>query len=40
MAIGAQPTATGLHLPVDNTSIKMMGEGEWNTKKHGADYYR
>ncbi|MTD33617.1 hypothetical protein GKE73_12900 [Paludibacterium sp. dN 18-1] len=27
-----------LHLPVDSTSIKMMGEGEWRVKKHGADY--
>ncbi|MCL6263081.1 transposase [Craterilacuibacter sp. RT1T] len=23
---------------VDSTGIKMMGEGEWRVKKHGADY--
>lgn len=31
---------TGLHLLVDSTGIKMLGEGEWRTKKHGADYRR
>lgn len=30
----------GLHLLVDSTGIKMLGEGEWNTKKLGADYRR
>lgn len=40
VAIGARPTATGLHLLVDSTGIKMLGEGEWKTKKHGADYRR
>jgi hypothetical protein len=35
-----QPTMTGLHLLVDSTGIKMLGEGEWRTKKHGADYRR
>jgi hypothetical protein len=39
VTIGAQPT-TGLYLLVDSTSIKMLGEGEWKTKKHGADYRR
>jgi len=24
----------------DSTGIKMLGEGEWKTKKHGADYGR
>ncbi|MBB6132652.1 hypothetical protein HD842_000763 [Massilia aurea] len=38
--IGVQPTTTGLHLLVDSTGIKMLGEGEWKTKKHGADYRR
>ena len=28
------------HLLVDSTGIKMLGEGEWKTKKHGADYRR
>lgn len=40
VAIGAVPTTTGLHLLVDSTGIKMLGEGEWKTKKHGADYRR
>ena len=40
VTIGAQPTTTGLHLLVDSTGIKMLGEGEWKTKKHGADYHR
>ncbi|QJE03650.1 IS5 family transposase (plasmid) [Massilia forsythiae] len=38
--IEAQPTTTRLHLLVDSTGIKMLGEGEWKTKKHGADYRR
>jgi hypothetical protein len=29
-----------VHLLVDSTGIKMMGEGEWKVKKHGADYRR
>src|SRR3972149_548182 len=29
-----------LHLLVDSTGIKMMGEGEWKTRKHGASYRR
>jgi len=40
VAIGAAPTTTGLHLLVDSTGIKMLGEGEWKRKKHGADYRR
>jgi hypothetical protein len=40
VTIGAQATTTGLHLLVDSTGIKMLGEGEWKTKKHGADYRR
>lgn len=40
VTIGMQPTTTGLHLLVDSTGIKMLGEGEWKTKKHGADYSR
>ena len=40
VTIAAQPTTTGLHLLVDSTGIKMLGEGEWKTKKHGADYRR
>jgi len=40
VTIGALPATTGLHLLVDSTGIKMLGEGEWKTKKHGADYRR
>ena len=40
VTIGAHRTTTGLHLLVDSTGIKMLGEGEWKTKKHGADYRR
>ncbi len=29
-----------MHLLVDSTGIKILGEGEWKTKKHGADYRR
>jgi hypothetical protein len=29
-----------LQLQIDSTGIKMLGEGEWKTKKHGADYLR
>jgi Transposase DDE domain len=38
--IAVNATTTGLHLLVDSTGIKMLGEGEWKTKKHGADYRR
>ena len=40
VAIDAVPGTTGLHLLVDSTGIKMLGEGEWKTKKHSADYRR
>lgn len=30
----------GLHLLVDSTGVKMLGEGDWKTKKHGAEYCR
>jgi hypothetical protein len=36
----AMPTTTGLYLLVDSTGIKMLGEGEWKTKKHGAKHRR
>lgn len=29
-----------LHLLVDSTGIKMMGEGEWERRKHGPSYRR
>jgi hypothetical protein len=40
VTIATHPTTTGLHLLVDSTGIKMLGEGEWKTKKHGADSRR
>ncbi len=40
VAITARPNRTGLHLLIDSTGVKMLGEGEWKTKKHGADYRR
>ena len=30
----------GLHLLVDSTGIKLLGEGGWKCKKHGAQYCR
>lgn len=30
----------GLHLLVDSTGVKFLGEGEWKCKKHGAEYRR
>ncbi len=40
VGFGARSSSGGLHLLVDSTGIKMMGEGEWNTRKHGASYRR
>lgn len=40
VALGGRPNADGLHLLVDSTGIKMMGEGEWKTRKHGVSYRR
>ncbi|WP_334183905.1 IS5 family transposase, partial [Novosphingobium sp.] len=38
--LGRRSSADGLHLLVDSTGIKMMGEGEWKTRKHGASRRR
>ena len=38
--LGGRSSSGGLHLLVDSTGIKMMGEGEWKTRKHGAAYRR
>lgn len=38
--IAYRPNPNGLHLLVDSTGVKMLGEGEWKTKKHGAEYRR
>jgi hypothetical protein len=40
VAIEVVPATTGLHLLVDSSGIKMLREGEWKIKKHGADYRR
>ncbi|WP_412053290.1 IS5 family transposase [Pokkaliibacter plantistimulans] len=40
ISIPYRPSTSGLHLLIDSTGIKMLGEGEWKTKKHGADYRR
>lgn len=40
VVIPYRPGTEGLHLLVDSTGIKMLGEGEWKRKKHGADYRR
>ena len=40
VTIPYRASRAGLHLLVDSTGIKMLGEGEWKTKKHGADYRR
>lgn len=35
-----QRSAVGLHLLVDSTGIKFLGEGEWKCKKHGPERHR
>ena len=40
VSLSGRASASGLHLLVDSTGIKMMGEGEWKTRKHGASYRR
>lgn len=40
VAIATRRSSAGLHLLIDSTGVKMLGEGEWKTKKHGADYRR
>lgn len=40
VCITYRPNPNGLHLLVDSTGVKMLGEGEWKTKKHGAEYRR
>ena len=38
--ISYRPSTTALHLLVDSTGIKFLGEGECKRKKHGAEYRR
>ena len=40
VTFGGRPSSGGLHLLVDSTGIKMTGEGEWKTRKHGASCRR
>ena len=40
VVIPYRPSSAGLNLLVDSTGVKMLGEGEWKTKKHGTDYRR
>ena len=36
VTIPYRPSTGALHLLVDSTGIKAMGEGEWSARKHGA----
>ena len=36
ITIPYQPSTGALHLLIDSTGIKAMGEGEWSCRKHGA----
>lgn len=38
--VAYRSSAAGLHLLVDSTGIKFLGEGEWKCKKHGAEHRR
>lgn len=40
LALGGRPSPGGLQLLVDSTGIKIMGEDEWKTRKHGASCRR
>ena len=40
IAISYQKSSDGLHLLIDSTGLKVLGEGEWKCKKHGAEYRR
>ena len=36
VTIPYRPSTGALHLLIDSTGIKAMGDGEWSTRKHGA----
>ncbi len=38
--VAYRSSASGLHLLVDSTGIKFLGEGEWKCKKHGPERRR
>ena len=40
IAISYQKSHEGLHLLVDSTGLKFLGEGEWKRKKHQPEYRR
>jgi hypothetical protein len=40
IAISYQKSSDGLHLLVDSTGLKFLGEGEWKRKKHQPEYRR
>ena len=40
IAISYQKSSNGLHLLMDSTGMKFLGEGEWKRKKHGPEYRR
>lgn len=40
ITISYQKSSDGLHLLVDSTGLKFLGEGEWKRKKHQPEYRR
>jgi len=40
IAISYQKSCDGLHLLIDSTGLKFLGESEWKCKKHGSEYRR
>ena len=40
ISINYQKSNDGLHLLVDSTGLKFLGEGEWKRKKHQPEYRR
>ena len=40
IAISYQKSRDGLHLLVNSTGLKFLGEGEWKRKKHQPEYRR
>ncbi|MDR6107079.1 hypothetical protein QE384_002101 [Acinetobacter baylyi] len=40
IAINYQKSSDGLHLLLDSTGLKFLGEGEWKRKKYGSEYRR
>jgi hypothetical protein len=40
VTIACRRSHESLHLLIDSTGIKMLGAGQWKTKRHGAEYRR